>query len=258
MGVVYRALDTKLERQVALKFLPPHLTFSDQDRRRLRHEAKSASALDHPNIGVIHAIEETADGQTFIVMAFYEGMTLTQRIASGPLSVYDAVGIACQIAHGLGEAHKHNIIHRDIKPSNILLTRQGVVKIVDFGLALVLTEMGSTRSMAVQGTAVYMAPEQINVSRPTSAPTRGLLAWFLPRCCTAIIPLFEITGPPPSMPFSTIHLTSGFKCRRLCRRSCFNRWPSSPRNATRIATNCWLTSRNSVSICKSSKAIQTK
>jgi serine/threonine-protein kinase len=161
MGVVYRALDTKLERQVALKFLPPHLTFSDQDRRRLRHEAKSASALDHPNIGVIHAIEETPDGQTFIVMAFYEGMTLTQRIASGPLSVYDAVGIACQIARGLGEAHKHNIIHRDIKPSNILLTRQGVVKIVDFGLALVLTEMGSTRSLAVQGTAVYMAPEQI-------------------------------------------------------------------------------------------------
>jgi len=161
MGVVYRALDTMLERQVALKFLPPHLTFSEQDRRRLRHEAKSASALDHPNIGVIHAIEETPDGQTFIVMAFYEGITLTQRIASGPLSEYDAVGIACQIARGLGEAHKHNIIHRDIKPSNILLTRQGVAKIVDFGLALVLTETSSTRSLAVEGTAVYMAPEQI-------------------------------------------------------------------------------------------------
>jgi serine/threonine protein kinase/Flp pilus assembly protein TadD len=166
MGVVYRALDTKLERQVALKFLPPHLTFSDQDRRRLRHEAKSASALDHPNIGVIHGIEETPDGQTFIVMAFYEGMTLTQRIASGALSVYDAVGIACQIARGLGEAHKHNIVHRDIKPSNILLTKQGVAKIVDFGLALVLTEMGSTRSLAVEGTAVYMAPEQIQRMPP--------------------------------------------------------------------------------------------
>jgi serine/threonine-protein kinase len=166
MGVVYRALDTKLERPVALKFLPPHLTFSDQDRRRLRHEAKSASALDHPNIGVIHGIEETPDGQTFIVMAFYEGMTLMQRIASGALSVYDAVEIACQIARGLGEAHKHNIIHRDIKPSNILLTRQGVAKIVDFGLALVLTEMGSTRSLAVGGTAVYMAPEQIQRMPP--------------------------------------------------------------------------------------------
>ena len=161
MGVVYRALDTKLERQVALKFLPPHLTFSDKDRRRLRHEAKSSSALDHLNIGVIHAIEETPDGQTFIVMAHYDGMTLAQRIASGPLSVYDAVGIACQIARGLGEAHKHNIIHRDIKPSNVLLTRQGVAKIVDFGLAQVLTDLGSTRSLNVQGTAVYMAPEQI-------------------------------------------------------------------------------------------------
>jgi len=161
MGVVYRAFDTKLERQVALKFLPPSLTFSDQDRRRLRREAKSASALDHPNIGVIHAIEETPDGQTFIVMAFYEGMTLMQRIASGPLSVNDAVGIACQISGGLGEAHKHNIIHRDINPSNILLTPQGVTKIVDFGLALVLTDMGSTRTQLGAGTAVYMAPEQI-------------------------------------------------------------------------------------------------
>src|SRR5215831_18133906 len=146
MGIVYKALDTKLQRLVALKFLPPHLTSSDHDRKRLLHEARSASTLDHPNIGVIHAIEETPDGQTFIVMAFYEGMTLMQRIASGPLSVYDAVGIACQIAQGLGEAHNHNIIHRDIKPSNILLTRQGVAKIVDFGLALVLTDMGSTRS----------------------------------------------------------------------------------------------------------------
>jgi serine/threonine protein kinase/Flp pilus assembly protein TadD len=161
MGVVYRALDTKLERQVALKFLPSHLTFSDEDRRRLRHEAKSASALDHPNIGIIHTIEETPDGQTFIVMAYYEGMTLTQRIASGPLSRHDAVGIACQIAGGLGEAHKHNIIHRDIKPSNILLTRQGVAKVVDFGLALVLTDTDSTRSLVLRGTAVYMAPEQI-------------------------------------------------------------------------------------------------
>ena len=164
MGFVYKALDIKLERLVALKFLPPHLTFSDYDRKRLLNEAKSASALDHPNIGVIHTIEETADGQTFIVMAYYEGSTLAHRISSAPIAMIDAVDIARQIAAGLTEAHKHNIIHRDVKPSNIILTREGMVKIVDFGLALVLRDLSATRSLAVVGTAVYMAPEQIQRS----------------------------------------------------------------------------------------------
>src|SRR5271166_3473693 len=122
MGFVYKARDTKLERIVALKFLPPHLTFSERDRKRLLQEAKAASALDHPNIGVIHGIEETPEGQTFIVMAFYEGTTLAQRIRKGPISIAETVQICHQIALGLSEAHKHNIIHRDIKPSNIILT----------------------------------------------------------------------------------------------------------------------------------------
>ena len=161
MGVVYRALDSKLGRLVALKFLPPHLTFSEKDRKRLLQEAKAASALDHPNIGVIHGIEDTPDGQTFIVMAFYEGTNLARRIASGPLSLLEAVDTACQAASGLAEAHRHSIVHRDIKPSNILLTRQGQVKIVDFGLALVLTDLAATRSIDLRGTAAYMAPEQI-------------------------------------------------------------------------------------------------
>ena len=161
MGVVYKALDTKLERLVALKFLPPHLTFSEKDRKRLLQEAKAASALDHPNIGVIHGIEDTPDGQTFIVMAFYEGTNLAHRIASGRLSLLEAVDTACQAASGLAEAHRHSIVHRDIKPSNILLTRQGQVKIVDFGLALVLTDIAATRSIDLRGTAAYMAPEQI-------------------------------------------------------------------------------------------------
>jgi serine/threonine-protein kinase len=161
MGVVYRALDLRLECQVALKFLPHHLRFSEQDRKRLLHEARSAFSLDHPNIGVIHGIEETQDGQTFIVMTFYDGGTLSNRIISGPISLQDTVGFAAQIAQGMAEAHKHNIVHRDIKPSNIMLTKQQVVKIVDFGLALVLTDL-STRSLTMRGTAVYMAPEQIN------------------------------------------------------------------------------------------------
>jgi len=161
MGFVYKARDTKLERTVALKLLPPHLTFSEKDRRRLLQEAKSASALDHQNIGVIHGIEETTEGQTFIVMAFYEGTNLADRIAKSPIPIREAIDFSCQIAEGLSEAHRHSIIHRDIKPSNIIITKQSIVKIVDFGLALLLSDLAATLSLGIAGTAVYMAPEQV-------------------------------------------------------------------------------------------------
>ena len=137
MGMVYRALDTKLERLVALKFLPDQLVASKTDKERFLREARTASSLDHPNIGVIHGIEETSDGRTFIVMAFYEGETLAHKIAGGPLPLGEAVDIAIQTARGLTEAHARAVIHRDIKPSNIILTQQRVAKIVDFGLARV-------------------------------------------------------------------------------------------------------------------------
>src|SRR5215470_2250973 len=97
MGCVYKALDTRLDRLVALKFLPLHLTFSDEDRKRLLREAKSASALDHPNIGVVHGIEESSNGQPFIVMAYYEGLTLATRIAGGPVPVPETCDIFHQI-----------------------------------------------------------------------------------------------------------------------------------------------------------------
>ena len=120
MGVVYKALDIKLERTVALKFLPPELNASEKDKERFLKEARTASSLDHPNIGVIHGVEETADGHAFIVMAFYEGESLTQKIRRGPLPVRDAVDIAIQMAKGLEAAHARNIVHRDVKPSNVL------------------------------------------------------------------------------------------------------------------------------------------
>jgi len=161
MGCVYKALDTKLDRLVALKFLPLHLTFSDKDRKRLLQEAKSASALDHPNIGVVHGIEESPDGQPFIVMAYYEGLTLATRIAGGPIPVPETFDIFHQIVLGVSEAHRHNVIHRDIKPSNIILTRQGTIKVVDFGLALVVSDTEATHSLGIPGTPLYMAPEQI-------------------------------------------------------------------------------------------------
>lgn len=160
MGMVYRALDTKLERLVALKFLPDHLVASSTDKERFLREARTASSLDHPNIGVIHGIEETSDGRTYIVMAFYEGETLARKISGKPLSLDEAVDIAIQTGRGLQEAHARAVIHRDIKPGNIILTQQGVAKIVDFGLARVNNLGASTQTLGSSGTIGYMSPEQ--------------------------------------------------------------------------------------------------
>jgi serine/threonine-protein kinase len=159
MGVVYRALDRRLNRTVALKFLPSELSSSPRDQERFLREARTASSLDHPNIGVIHAIEETADGHGFIVMAYYDGQSLARRIKEGPLSELDAVDVAIQMARGLAEAHSRHIIHRDIKPSNVMMTSSGAVRIVDFGLAQVTTQQTATSSGAT-GTINYMSPEQ--------------------------------------------------------------------------------------------------
>lgn len=159
MGVVYRALDLRLDRKVALKFLPPDLNTSQRDKERFLREARTASSLDHPNIGVIHGIEETSDGLTFIVMAYYEGSSLAQHIHDGPLSVGEAIRIARQMATGLAEAHSRGIVHRDIKPSNVMLTSSGLVKIVDFGLARVVSEKTASQT-GISGTVRYMSPEQ--------------------------------------------------------------------------------------------------
>ncbi|HEV2215886.1 MAG TPA: protein kinase, partial [Terracidiphilus sp.] len=161
MGVVYRAIDLRLNRTVALKFLPPELVASDKDKERFLREARTASSLDHPNIGVIHGIEEPTEGVTFIVMAYYEGLTLAQRIQQGPLGVHYAIRIVAQVATGLAEAHARGIVHRDIKPSNVILTSSGLAKIVDFGLARIVNEHSASKtSTGITGTFRYMSPEQ--------------------------------------------------------------------------------------------------
>jgi serine/threonine protein kinase/tetratricopeptide (TPR) repeat protein len=161
MGIVYKALDSKLERIVALKFLPEGVAVSDEDKRNLLREARAASALDHPNIGVIHGLEESEDRQLFIVMQYYDGETLAQKISHGLIPVRESLDLAIQIAGGLTAAHAHNIVHRDIKPSNIIITRANVAKIVDFGLARVVASISATQSISATGTLPYMAPEQI-------------------------------------------------------------------------------------------------
>ena len=161
MGVVYQAEDSRLKRTVALKFLPPELTRDQAARDRFIQEAQAASALDHPNICAIYDVD-SADDQLFIAMAYYEGETLRDRIAREPLSVTEAIDCAVQIARGLDHAHRAGIVHRDIKPANVIVTRGGLVKIVDFGIAKILDRTGPTQTGTTLGTVVYMAPEQVH------------------------------------------------------------------------------------------------
>lgn len=160
MGVVYRALDLKLQRTVALKFLPEELVASDSQKQQFLREARTACKLDHPNIGIIHGIEEATDGRTFIVMAYYEGESLAQKLVRGALSPQQTTDLAIQITRGLAEAHSCAIVHRDIKPSNVIITQQNVAKIVDFGLARAASNSLTTQSLSTSGTIGYMAPEQ--------------------------------------------------------------------------------------------------
>ncbi len=160
MGVVYKARDTRLDRIVALKFLPAHVGGDEAGKQRFLNEAKAASALDHSNICSIFSIEQTDEGTLFIVMAYYEGMSLKQKIDQGPLSIKEAVNYAIQMASGLQKAHRKRIVHRDLKPDNIFITVDDQVKIIDFGLARAAGQELLTKTGTTLGTAPYMSPEQ--------------------------------------------------------------------------------------------------
>jgi len=154
MGVVYRAEDLKLRRIVALKFLS---SGDPELRARFLHEAQAAAALNHPNICTVHEVDEE---HGFLAMEFIEGSSLKERITARPLPLPEALDIATQIAQGLQAAHEKGIVHRDIKPANVIVTTQGVVKIMDFGLAQLSDRSRITKSGAAIGTPAYMSPEQ--------------------------------------------------------------------------------------------------
>src|SRR5262245_43072602 len=161
MGVVYKAVDTRLNRFVALKFLSDSLTRDPDAKERFVQEAQAASALDHPNICTIHEIDETPDRELFLTMAFYDGETLKQRIERGRLPVAEALDIAIQMARALSKAHDAGIVHRDVKPANAIVASDGLVKILDFGLAKLAGQADITRTGTTLGTIAYMSPEQI-------------------------------------------------------------------------------------------------
>jgi serine/threonine protein kinase len=142
MGIVYKAHDTKLNRDVALKFLPPELTSNKTANERFVREAQAAARLNHPNICTIHEV----DGQSFIVMELIEGETLKEMIKDGLLEIKEAIDISVQIAEGLLKAHDKGIIHHDIKSANIMVTNEDQVKIMDFGLAKLAGQAGLTKT----------------------------------------------------------------------------------------------------------------
>jgi serine/threonine protein kinase/Tol biopolymer transport system component len=163
MGVVYKAEDTKLDRTVALKFLPSHLTPSESEKARFLQEAKAAAALNHPNVCTIYEIEDKGE-QPFIAMEFVNGKNLHSMVGSvpvKPLSVGDALKYSIQIGDALKEAHGQGIVHRDIKSENIMLNTKGQIKVMDFGLAKLKDSAKLTKSSSTVGTLAYMAPEQI-------------------------------------------------------------------------------------------------
>jgi serine/threonine protein kinase len=158
MGVVYKAEDTRLNRMVALKFLPQYHTIDEEDQARFLQEAKAASAVTHPNVCVIHDIAEH-EGQQFIVMEFVDGKTLKQLV---PIpKIQDALDYAIHIGEALQEAHSHGVVHRDIKTENIMINTRNQVKVMDFGLAKLKGSLKLTKTSSTVGTVAYMAPEQI-------------------------------------------------------------------------------------------------
>ena len=159
-GVVYKARDLRLERFVALKFLGTSVSDNEAVRMRFMREARAASALDHPNICTIYSIEGAEDGEMFIAMAYYEGENLQHRLARARLDVNQAISFASQIGLALSKAHSHGIVHRDVKPANVMVTRDGVVKLLDFGVALLGGSIRTTQPGLAVGTPAYMSPEQ--------------------------------------------------------------------------------------------------
>ena len=206
MGVVYRAEDRRLGRSVAIKLLSPELTRDPAAKARFLQEARAASALDHPNLCTVYEVGEAAMGQLYLAMPCYDGETLRRKIdADGPLPVAEALDIALQVLKGLAKAHRHGIVHRDIKPANLMVTGDGVVKILDFGIAK-LARIGAdaaadlTRTGTRIGTPAYMSPEQARGDEVDVRTDLWSLGVVLYEMLAGVRPACEATAVKPARP----------------------------------------------------------
>ncbi len=180
MGYVYRALDLNLQSKVALKILPPHLCRKVEEKKQFLQEARLLSSLDHPYICTIHDIFETADGTLFMVISCYKGETLRRYMENGKLNPEETISIIKQIGCGLTTAHEIGIIHQDVKPENIMITGETLVKIIDFGIAKLISKNEEKTDKKTIGTIAYMSPEQLNqnaVDQRTDIWTLGVVLY---------------------------------------------------------------------------------
>ena len=245
MGMVYRANDRALDRVVALKFLPPSMSSDKAAKNRFIHEAKAASGLSHPNIATVHEIGETEDQQLFIAMGFYPGQTLKERLEQGPIAPEEAVDIALQLVTGLKEAHEHGVIHRDIKPGNIMVSGEGGVVLLDFGLAKLSHESGYTQVGQMMGTIAYMSPEQArgdSVDLRTDIWSFGVVLYELltgrppfhgDNVQTVIRAILEDDPKPP--------VTSDGEITERLKPVLGLAWPRTRITAIRVRRICWRT-----------------
>lgn len=195
MGRVYKAWDLRLNRWVALKFLPPQLADDSQANARFRREAEAASSLEHGHICSIFDIEKDDTGDTFLVMAWYDGETIAQKLEAGPVRPNQSLKYARQIALGLAAAHRQGIVHRDIKPANVIITRDDEAVILDFGVAYLMDQTRLSQPGGHSGTLAYMAPEQFTGSDPHSAMDIWSLGVLLYEMLTGGLPFWGDYAP---------------------------------------------------------------
>ena len=212
MGEVYLAEDLKLERKVAIKFLPQYMTRERENVDRFEREAKATAALNHPNIVTIYEIAEE-NTQTFIVMEYIDGVSLRTKINNGFSDPNEILNITNQICDGLSEAHKEDIVHRDIKPENILIDKNGRGKILDFGLAKLKGVSKLTKEASTLGTIHYMSPEQVQSKEVNHRSDIWSLGVVLYEMLTAKVPftggyeqavIYSILNDHPKIPVEVI------------------------------------------------------